>query len=107
MMRQCGCVQELTKSVEVLREDSEASSAALREAQAALEGCHASAAQRESALQAETADLKARNSQLMAQAEAAHSESCRYSGICREVPASIHRAQDVICKICSYSSSLS
>ena len=81
MMRQYGCVQELTNSVEVLREDSEASSAALREAQAALEERHASAVQRESALEAETADLEARNAQLTTQAEAAHSECCRYSCI--------------------------
>ena len=94
------CVQELTKSVEVLRQDSEDSSAALREAQAALEDRHASAAQRESALEAETAELKARNSQLATQAEAAHSECCRYSFTRQVTQGSIHHAQDICSVVC-------
>ena len=68
--------------MEVLRQDSEASGAALREAQVALEERQASAAQHASVLEAETADLRARNGQLATQAEAAHSECCRYSCIC-------------------------
>ena len=110
MVRQLGCVQELTKSAEGLRQDSEASGAVVREAQAALEDRHASAAQRESALRAQTADLEARNGQLVAQAEAAHSECCRYRGIRREVQGSIHHAQDadcVVCMVCPALSSLS
>ena len=101
MVRQHGCVQELTKSLEVLRRDSEASRAALREARVALEDRDASSVQRESALEAGMADLEARNDQLTTQAEASHSECCRYGCIRQEMQSSIHHAQDGACVVCS------
>lgn len=107
MVRQQGYVQELTKSLEVLRRDSEASRAALTEAQVALEDSRASSAQREGALEAEAADLKATNGQLMTQADNSHSERCRYSCIRQEVQSSIHDAQVGACAVCPAPSRLS